>query len=156
VTLLNVPSARTSPESSEKQQESCGSGPRDLASLMSFDSPRGYLSQGLGCRHPSFLIIASFVFRFVFCWLGSECSLFHLVLVIRVATYRRLVRAACRKVAGSMLQRYGCHVTPVAGGEEAVETFRNSEEPFHMILMDLQVRALDQKAKESRCKGSVF
>lgn len=54
-----------------------------------------------------------------------------------------------------MLQRYGCHVTPVAGGEEAVETFRNSEEPFHMILMDLQVRALNKKASSQKARVEI-
>ncbi|GAQ89808.1 Sensory transduction histidine kinase [Klebsormidium nitens] len=49
-----------------------------------------------------------------------------------------------RKVAGSMLQRYGCEVVPAAGGEEAVELFKNSQDkPFHMILMDLQMPGMD-------------
>jgi hypothetical protein len=42
VTLLNVTFVKTSPESSEKQQESCGSGPRDFA-LQKILDPKGII-----------------------------------------------------------------------------------------------------------------
>ena len=46
-----------------------------------------------------------------------------------------------RRVASSMLSRYGATVTTVNGGVEAVTTIQNQKkgEEFHLILMDIQM-----------------
>lgn len=46
-----------------------------------------------------------------------------------------------RRVASSMLQRYGAHVVTVTGGQQAINAVKKQEpdKPFDMILMDIQM-----------------
>lgn len=53
-----------------------------------------------------------------------------------------------------MLQRYGCAVTTIAGGEEAVEAVRKAAgAPFDLILMDLQVSPRGQGQSSGQRDG---
>jgi CheY-like chemotaxis protein len=56
-----------------------------------------------------------------------------------------------------MLQRYGCAVTTIAGGEEAVEAVRKAGgAPFDLILMDLQVSPRGQGRSSEKARGAYW